>query len=160
MNAIAEFWQARTSRERLLLALLGVALAAAVWFLALVDPLARRADSFEQKLAAEQILLQTVDVTGARLRVLPPQRPRSDSSLLLSVSRGLQEAGLSSYLEESNADGERRVRLSFRDAPFPAVGGWLADLAMRENVHTVSADIERGASTGRTQITLVLERRD
>ena len=158
MKPLADFLQARTRRERALLAVLATAVAALVWFLAVVDPLARRAEAVEQELAAERLLLEQVDATRARNAVLPPPRPPSDTSLLLLVSRALQQAGLSSYLEESNADGARRVRLSLKDAPFPAVSAWLADLAAREGVRTASANIERGASPGLAHISLVLER--
>ena len=70
------------------------------------------------------------------------------------------DAGLGAYLEEGSADGESRVRLRLLDAPFPQVSAWLAGLAVQEGIRTVSADIERGAAPGITQVSLVLERSD
>ncbi len=158
MNAIVEFWQARSARERLLLGILAAVLAVALWFFTLVDPLMQRADHFEQKLVSEQALLQRVEALRGRRATLPPTRSRSDTSLLLSANRTLQEAGLSAYLEEGNADGERRVQLRLKDAPFPEISAWLLTMAVQEGVRTISADIEPAESPGLVQITLVLER--
>ena len=162
MTAPADFlrshWAARAPRERLLLSILAAAFAAALWFFFVVDPLARRADSFEDKLASEQALLQRVDALRARMVTLPPTQPRPDTSLLLAANRALQAAGLSEYLEESNADGERRVRLRLKDAPFPQVSAWLAEMATREGAHTINAVIAPTGTPGLTQVNLVLER--
>ncbi len=160
MTAIADFWQARTGRERVLLGALAWILAGALWFFALVTPLMQRAERFEVKLAAEQALLERVEALSGRVATLPPPRPRSDRSLLLVANRALQEAGLSAYLEESNADGERRVRLRLKDAPFPQVSAWLAGMAAQQGVRTASADIEPAGPPGRVQMSLVLERAD
>jgi len=160
MNAIVEFWQSRSAREQMALGVLATVLAAALWFYALADPLARRAERFEQKLASEQGLLQQADALRERIATLPPPRPRSDASLLLLANRALQEAGLSAYLEEGSADGERRMRLLLKDAPFPEVSAWLAEMAVREGVQTASADIEPAAAPGLVRIDLVLERAD
>ena len=160
MTAIVEFWQARSARERLLLGALAAVLAGALWFYVLVGPLMRAAEGFERKLASEQALLQRADALRGRMATLPSPRPRSDTSLLLLTNRALQEAGLSDYLEEGNADGERRVRLRLNNAPFPEISAWLAGMAVQEGVHTVSADIEPAGSPGLVQINLVLERTD
>lgn len=160
MTAIPEFWKARTARERIFLGILAAVLAGALWHYALVDPLMRRAERFERKLAAEQVLLQRLDALRGRVSTLPPPRPRSDSSLLLAANRALQEAGLGAYLKEGSADGERRVRLLLADAPFPQVSAWLAGMAVQEGVRTVSADIEPAGSPGLARIILVLERAD
>ncbi|WP_446830075.1 type II secretion system protein GspM [Candidatus Foliamicus sp.] len=162
MTAPAEFlrshWAARAPRERVLLGVLAAALAGALWFFLLVDPLARRAENFEDMLAAEQVLLQRVDALRARVVTLPATRTRSDTSLLLAANRALQAAGLSEYLEESNADGERRVRLRLKDAPFPQVSAWLTEMATREGAHTINAVIAPTGTPGLTQVNLVLER--
>ncbi len=158
MNAIVEFWQSRSAREQVMLGALAAVLAAVLWFYLLADPLMRRAERFEQGLAAEQALLQRADALRARMATLPAPRPRSDASLLLLANRALREAGLIPYLEEASADGERRVRLLLKDAPFPGIGAWLAEMAAREGVHTVSADIEPAGPPGLVRITLVLER--
>ena len=160
MTAIADFWQARSARERMLLATLAAVLAASLWFFALVDPLMRRAELFEQQAVAEQALLQRVDALRARAATLPPPRPRSDSSLLLAANRALQEAGLAAYLEESNAEGERRVRLRLANAPFPQVSAWLAAMAVQQGVRTANAEIEPSGPPGLAQVTLALEHPD
>lgn len=158
MNAVVEFWKTRSERERVLLGAFAGILAAALWFYALADPLMRRAERFEQGLATEQDLLQTADALRARMATLPAPRPRTDTSLLLSANRALQEAGLSAYLEEGSADGEHRVRLLLKNAPLPDIGAWLAGMAVREGARTVSADIEPAGSPGLVRISLVLER--
>lgn len=158
MVAIAEFWRARSAREQALLAALGVMALAAIWYFAAVGPLLDRAESYKQMRAAETALLERLDRVGSRLAALPAPRPRSDASLLLLVNRSVRDAGLSGFLEEGAADGETRVRLRLRDAPFPQVSAWLAGLAVQEGIRTVNADIERGSAPGVTQVSLVLER--
>ena len=160
MVAIAELWRARSAREQVLLAALAVMALAAIWYFAAVGPLLDRAESYKQRRAAETALLERLDRVGSRLAALPAPRPRSDASLLLLVNRSVRDTGLSGFLEEGAADGESRVRLRLRDAPFPQVSAWLAGLAVQEGIRTVSADIERGSAPGITQVSLVLERSD
>ncbi|MDE0129907.1 MAG: type II secretion system protein GspM [Gammaproteobacteria bacterium] len=160
MAAIAEFWRARSAREQALLAALAVMALAAIWYFAAVAPLLDRSESYKQRRAAETALLERLDRVGSRITALPAPRPRSDASLLLLVNRSVRDAGLGGFLEDGAADGETRVRLRLRDAPFPQVSAWLAGLAVQEGIRTVSADIERGPAPGITQVSLVLERSD
>ena len=160
MGAIAEFWRQRSAREQVLLTALSVLALGAIWYFAAVGPLLDRAETSRQMLAAENALLERLDRVGSRMAALPAPRARSDASLLLLVNRSVRDAGLGGFLEEGAADGETRVRLRLRDAPFPEVSAWLAGLAVQEGIRTVSADIERGSAPGVTQVSLVLERRD
>ena len=160
MVAIAEFWRERSAREQALLAALAVMALAAIWYFAAVVPLLDRAETYEQARATETALLERLDRVGSRIAALPAPRPRSDASLLLLVNRSVRDAGLGRFLEEGAADGETRVRLRLRDAPFPQVSAWLAGLAVQEGLRTVSADIERGSAPGVTQVSLSLERSD
>ena len=160
MTAIAEFWRGRPAREQAMLAALAVLALAAIWYFAAVGPLLDRAETSKQMLAAENALLERLDRVGSRMAALPAPRARSDASLLLLVNGSVRDAGLGGFLEEGAADGETRVRLRLRDAPFPEVSAWLAGLAVQEGIRTVSADIERGSAPGVTQVSLVLERRN
>ena len=160
MAAIAEFWRERSAREQALLAALAVLALGAIWYFAAVGPLLDRAETSKQMLAAEDALLERLDRVGSRMAALPAPRARSDASLLLLVNRSVRDAGLGGFLEEGAADGETRIRLRLRDAPFPEVSAWLAGLAVQEGIRTVSADIERGSAPGVTQVSLVLERRN
>ncbi len=160
MTAIAEFWRVRSAREQVLLAALAVMALATIWYFAAVAPLLDRAESYKQRRAAETALLERLERVGGRMAALPAPRPRSDASLLLLVNRSVRDAGLGGFLEDGAADGETRVRLRLRDAPFPQVSAWLAGLAVQEGIRTVSADIERGSAPGITQVSLVLERSD
>lgn len=159
MTPFVEFWQGRTARERLLLAGLMMVLLGAVWLLGVVS-LLDRTDSVRQRLDMERTLLEQVNNLSGRVQELQAPRPRSDVSLVLLANRTLRDAGLQGYLEDSSADGERRVRLGLRNAPFPEVSAWLAGLAMQEGIHTVSADINAGEASGLAHLSLVLERRD
>ena len=158
MRAIAEFWSARSTREQVLLGVLGALVLMAVWYFVPVSLLLDLAEENRQDLDEETVRLERVERVGRRMSSLPAPRPRSNASMLLLANRSLRDAGLDGFLEEGAADGERRVRLRLRDAPFPRVSAWLAALAVQEGIRTVSADIERGPSTGITQISLVLER--
>ena len=158
MNRFAEFWQGRSARERALLVSLMVLVLGAVWFLAAVGPLLDWVAFHKQERDSELAMLERVNRISSRMDSLPAPRPRSDTSLLLLANGSLRDAGLAAYLEEGNADGERRVRLRLRDAPFARVSVWLARLAVREGIHTVSADIEPAGSTGLAQVNVVLER--
>ena len=158
MGAIANFRQSRSASERALLLGLAVLVLGAVWFFAAVGPLLDRAEFYKQQRDLELAMLERVNRISSRMDSLPPPRPRSDTSLLLLANGSLREAGLAGFLEEGNADGERRVRLRLSDAPFSEVSAWLAGLAVQEGIHTVSADIEPAGSTGLAQVYVVLER--
>ena len=160
MTAIAEFWRGRSAREQALLAALAVMALGAIWYFAAVGPLLDRAEAGEQRRVAEAALLARLERLGGRVPALPAPRARSDASLLLLVNRSIRDAGLGAFFEEGAADGETRVRLRLLNAPFPQVSAWLAGLAVQEGIRTVSADIERGAAPGITQVSLVLERND
>ena len=158
MNRIAEFWQGRAARERALLLGLAVLVLGAVWFFAAVGPLLNWVAFHQQGRDSELAMLERVNRISGRMESLPPPRPRSDTSLLLLANGSLRDAGLAGYLEEGNADGERRVRLRLRDAPFDQVSVWLARLAVQDGIHTVSADIEPATPSGHAQVNVVLER--
>ena len=158
MSAIAEFWSARSAREQVLLGALGMLALVAVWYFVPVRMLLVHADQQRQALERETMRLEQIERVGNRMSSLPAPRPRSNASMLLVANRTLRDAGLDGFLEEGAADGERRVRLRLRDAPFPRVSAWLAGLAVQENIRTVSADIERGPAPGVTRVSLVLER--
>ena len=160
MTRIAELWRDRSAREQVLLGALALLALGAIWYFAAVGPLLERTEINKQRRAAETALLERVERLGSRMPALPAPRPRSDASLLLLVNRSIRDAGLGGFLEEGAADGESRVRLRLFDAPFPQVSAWLAGLAVREGIRTVSADIERGSSPGVTRVSLVLERSD
>lgn len=160
MPRIAEFLRARSSREQVLLAALAALALGAVWYFAAVGPLLEQAGANKQRRDAEAALLQRLERVGSRMPALPAPRPRSDASLLLLVNGSIRNAGLSAFLQEAAADGETRVRLRLLNAPFPEVSVWLAALASQEGVRAVSADIERGAAPGITQVSLLLERSD
>lgn len=160
MNAIVEFWRARSAREQALLLALAVMALGAIWYFAVVGPLLDRAETSKQRRNAETVLLERLDTVGGRMAALPAPRARSDASLLLLVNRSVRDAGLGGFLEDAVADGEARVRLRLLDAPFPQVSAWLAGLAVQEGIRTVSADVERGSAPGITQVSLVLERSD
>ena len=159
MTPFVEFWQGRSARERLLLVSLIIVLLGAVWLLGVVS-LLDRTDSVRQRLDAERVLLERVNSLSGRVQELQAPQPRSDISLLLLANRTLRDAGLQAYLEDSSADGERRVRLGLRNVPFPQASAWLAGLAIQEGIHAVSADIEAGEASGLAHLSLVLERRD
>lgn len=160
MNAAADFWRRRSGRERVLLATLAAVALGAAWFFAAVGPLLDQVSFYRQERDSELALLERVNRVQSQVESLPAPRPRSDTSLLLLVNGSLRDAGLNGYLEDGAADGERRVRLRLFDAPFAEVSEWLASLAVREGIHTVSADIERGSASGLARASLVLERAD
>ena len=160
MRAIAEFWLARSEREQVLLAVLGTLFLVAVWYFLPVRQLLDHGERQRQAVERETARLAQVERVGGRMSSLPAPRPRSNASMLLLANRSLRDAGLDGFLEDGAADGERRVRLRLRDAPFPRVSAWLAGLAVQENIRTVSADIQRGPAPGVTQVSLVLERRN
>ena len=160
MRAVAEFWTARSAREQVLLGVFAALALAAAWYFAAVAPLLGRADLYRQHLGGETARLAQAERVAGRMSALPAPQPRSNASMLLLANRSLRDAGLDGFLEEGAADGELRVRLRLRDAPFPQVSAWLAALAVQEGIRTVSADIERGPPAGVTQVSLVLERRN
>lgn len=160
MRATAEFWSGRSAREQVLLGVLGTLALVAVWYFVPVRLLLDHAERQRQVLERETARLEQVERVGGRMSSLPAPRPRSNASMLLLANRSLRDAGLDGFLEEGAADGERRVRLRLRDAPFARVSAWLAGLAVQENIRTASADIVRGSSPGVTHVSLVLERND
>lgn len=127
---VREFYSSRSTREqRLLLLMLGVALALLGWLL-VVQPLGRAYDE------ALQAQLEAVDRHGrvaalAEAATSAPARPRTDGDvdLQLAVTEAAGQAGLA--LQSATPAGGDSIDVTTEGAPAPVIGQWLRDFEAR-----------------------------
>lgn len=150
-SAIARFdgwWNARSSRERVMLGVLAALFAILILVFGVIGPLQRaRASALAD--------IRTYETINARLRAAGPLGgPRSGPARsgppaqVLSVSAA--GFGLSPRVEEMPGG----VRAVLTDAPYDSVIAWLGDLGATAKLRVRRVSLQRGASAGHVNATI------
>lgn len=128
------WWEGRTRRERILLGLMAVLLAAVIAWYGVIAPIgAWKTDAAERRVEAASDL-QSVEADIVRLNAAASQAPAGTGEPIEPLLiRTAQTAGLSIDRQQAEADGAQTVWL--QSAPSQVVFGWIAEL---EQVHGVT----------------------
>lgn len=161
MDALRNWFEQLSSRERLMVSAAGLLIVFAVIYLAGFRPLLTSAARNAEIVAEQQALLDELSQLAARRG---PQRGAAtagaggDQSLVLVVDRTTRNKGLASYLKRNQPDGADTIRLRFEDAPFDNLLSWLVEMQSSYGVGAISANIDSSRSPGRVNCNLVLSR--
>lgn len=143
-----------SERERRVL-LIGAPIAALLFLLAVVLPLDRSVSRLHQQVAQKQSDLTWMRRVAPELAAAGPGHSSSEPLIVL-VDQSAHRAGLGGALSGSTPDGNHRLNVSLRSAPFDTLIGWLARLHRQYGVQVESATISRSAGDGEVDASLVL----
>lgn len=159
MNELRQWLGGLSARERNLVYLAAVLLAAAIVYFAMVLPVtsaaAKRAARVEQKTAdlawmrqvAPQVMAATAAGGGAAA---------SDESLVVLVDRTGRQAGLGSAIRDQSPSGDHGLRLRLEAASFDVLITWLVVLQQQYGVSVDAATIDAGTAPGLVNASLTL----
>ena len=154
---IAERWRTLPARDRRALAWLGAALALALAWFAVWQPLqaarVRAGNQLEQATRDREWIRERSAEIG-RLRAQGALLPlaRGGKSLLALADAGAREAGLGGALKRVEPVSQGRVNLWFESVPFDALTDWLEQLEQRYGVRVDELGAERAAGLGMANV--------
>ncbi len=154
LRALAEAWADRSPRERRLLRIAAVFVAAALSWLLAFGPLLEAHTRLEQTLPGLRAAAAEIDELARALRNADLPAPAATSALradALSTSLAAHDLVASDI---RNADG--RWTLEFHTASLPALLGWTRAVERSMGLRVVSAQLERDSAPGMVSAVLVL----
>lgn len=153
--------QARSARERQVLAGGALLLAALLLYLLAWEPLAQREQELATRVAQQRTQLAWLAGAASEARALTRRErvpeAQDGASLLSVIDRSAAQAGLGAALQRLAPEGEQGVRVWLDDASYAATLQWLDTLG-RHGIHVVSVQMERHATRGRITARLLLGR--
>lgn len=157
-SALRKLWQSRAPRERVVLALLAVVLAAAsyVWLLRSTDRARGQLRASVATLRTQAALLDQQAAEHERLRATAVP-PASSSDLRALVQARIDAALLAGALTRIDAPDADHVKVAFGAVSFADWLGWLAALQAQQ-VRVESARVEALAAPGMVSATATLTR--
>ncbi|NCT67178.1 MAG: type II secretion system protein M [Rhodanobacteraceae bacterium] len=159
---IAAWWQGLAVRERRLLAAGGALAALLLGWALLWHPLARQRAELEQRIEAQRRELAYVRRGAAEVERLRAAGTRSRGeregrSLLALADATARGAGLEGALKRVEPVSARSVRVSFENADFDALAGWLEELAHGYGVEASDLSAERADGIGLVHARVTLQ---
>lgn len=154
------WWTQRTPRERLVLAVGGVALALILLLGLVWAPLQDSIDRRQAALAAQQDTLQWMNEVAAELPQLRPHGGASGppaTALLSLLESSARQRGLRQRITRMEPQGEGSVRVNLREVGFDATMQWLAQL-QAAGVYLREGQFVLADGPGSVNVSLTLQR--
>lgn len=137
-------WRRLAPRERAIIAVGGVLVAAVAMYLFVLGPFHRSLTTLRAEVPKARAQLAVMREQAAlveRLRRGPSARAPA-TKLPALAERAAEAHGLRAMITRADADGENGVRIAIEKAPFNALVAWLADLHQRSGLQVETAAIE------------------
>jgi len=153
---LADRFQSLSPRDRRML-LVGGAIAAILFVLAVILPLDRSVSSLHDQVTRKQADLVWMRNAAPEIAAAGPVRSNSGESLIVIVDQSARESGLGGSLAGSQPSGVGNLSVQLEKAPFDALVGWLARLSQQNGVQIESATIDSAGAPGLVDASLVLK---
>lgn len=149
-------------RERILVAVAAAVTIAAVFYLAIWEPLHKGADDLEQRIVSQRELaarMTALKTEAEALRSAGGGRVVARNDSLLSViDRSSRDAGLSGSVQRIQPEGDNQAAVTIEGAGFNAVLRWLRELEQTYGVTADALTVSRGEEDGTIQARMTLQR--
>jgi general secretion pathway protein M len=150
-------------RERTLVLAAAAVAGAAIFFLAVWEPLDRAVDAQRERVERERSLAARMADVRARAETLRGDRPRTptrdrDESLLSLVDQTGREAGLGEAVRRIQPESDDRAAVTLEGAGFNELVFWLRDLERRYGIRPTALTVNRGEKPGTVSARLTLQR--
>ncbi len=154
--ALRQFWQARTSRERLILSAGGGALAllllySLVWLPMSLERSRLRASLPDLRAKAAQMRSQAQEIGRLKASAGPDTQ-----DIRAAIDAAAQSAGVKDKLTTTEALDQRRARVTFNEVAFDAYLNWLLQLQRQHRVRVESSQLEALPASGRVKVNVTL----
>jgi type II secretory pathway component PulM len=147
------------TRERIILIAGGVLAVLIVWWGLIWTPLGSRNLELAETVVEKQRMLATLQRARA---VAPASGLQVDAavrqSLVLLVDQTHRSFGLDGRLLRTQPDGTDGIRVTFQEATFDGLAGWLGTMQMSYGIAVESATIDGARGAGVVNATIVLRR--
>lgn len=150
---LREWFESRQPGEQRTLTI-GAAVGAMLLLAGGLSALNGTVEASRTRVAAKQADLQWMVDMAPRVRAVPVAR--GNESLPLLIDRTARAAGLAGALSGSDPAGPGAIRVRFEEAPFDNLVAWLARVQRERGVTLDTATIDRTATEGLVNATLVL----
>ncbi len=147
-------------RERLIVSVGGGLAVLLVAWAYVWTPLVTQSRELDVAVADKRLLLIDLQRAAALSASGPPTAPAGDptQSLVVLVANTAESVGLSDHFSRTRSDGADSVNVSFRDAPFDILVGWLVLLDSTYGVAVESATFNGTGAPGLVSGQLFLTR--
>ncbi|MFZ9060928.1 MAG: type II secretion system protein GspM [Steroidobacteraceae bacterium] len=150
---LREWYELRQPSEQRTLSI-GAAVVSVLLVVGGLSALNSQVESSRARVMAKQADLQWMIEMAPRVRAVPVAR--GNESLPLLIDRTARAAGLAGALSGSDPAGPGAIRVRFEEAPFDNLVAWLARVQRERGVTLDTATIDRTATEGLVNATLVL----
>ena len=157
LQQFRQFWSERAPRERRILTLGGLFLAALILYFVLIAPAVSGIDRLQRLLPqtrAQAAELEALVAEAKNLRSMPPVGAPGMADARAAVGTSLASAGLQAAHNVPAPNGD--LHLSFVDIPYSKWVTWLASSEKTLGVHAVTVTVKAAATPGNTDIELTL----
>lgn len=160
LDKIRAWLDSLAERERRMVIWGGIATAVILFFGALVIPLHAAAGKSAERVVRKQDDLAWMRGVAPELRAAGPANgsAAAGGSLVVVIDQTARAAGLGSALAGSQPSGSGGIRVRLDGAAFDAVVGWLAQLQQQHGIHVESATVDRTATSGIINASLILKK--
>ncbi|NNM01524.1 MAG: type II secretion system protein M [Gammaproteobacteria bacterium] len=143
-----QWWQERTTRERLIVAGGGILVLLSMLFLMVIEPLHTESDRLRIRIARQQADLDRVRAAAAeaeRLRASGGDQAvtAAGGSLVSFLDQSLNQGGLRQYLSRLSPGSAGNVRVQFDSLPFDQLIEWLTGIATEQGVRVEEITLNR-----------------
>ncbi|HSG66704.1 MAG TPA: type II secretion system protein M [Gammaproteobacteria bacterium] len=147
------------TRERIILIAGGAVAAIIVWWGLIWTPLSSRNTELTEAVVEKQRMLATLQRARAATTTSETQVDAATrQSLVLLVDQTHRSFGLEGRLLRTQPDGADGIRVTFQDAAFDGLIGWLGTMQTSYGIAVESATIDGARSAGVINATIVLRR--
>lgn len=160
IDKIRAWLDSLAERERRLVIWGGIGAAVVLFFGVLVIPLYAAAGNGAERVARKQDDLAWMRSVAPELRAAGPANGSAavGGSLVVVVDQTARAAGLGSALAGSQPSGSGGIRVRLDGASFDTLVGWLAQLQQQHGIHVETATVDRTATTGIVNASLILKK--
>lgn len=155
------WWQAQSARDRSVLAIGSVLVAALLFWALWFDPLLLQRRNLVATVAqaeADLVFMQSASsqLAGLQSGGSATVFDRGGRSLLALADASAREAQLANALKRVEPVSAGRVAVWLEAASFDALAGWLEQMQARYGVHAEEFSVSRGSATGLVDARVVL----
>lgn len=160
---LREWFTGLAPRERRLLLAAAAVVGAALFFLAVWEPLDRAVADMHERVEREHALAAWMAGVRAEADNLQGRRPRTpvrgrDESLLSLVDQTSRQAGLGDAVRRIQPEGDDRTAVTLEGAGFNALIFWLRDLEREYGIRPAALTVSRGETPGKVSARMTLTR--
>ena len=158
------WWESRHPRERLLLAVGGILVFAALIYLLTWAPFSGKRASLATNVQVQRDTLDWMREASRQIGHMRSRSPQSGAgaganrSLLSIIDSSAKQANIRNPIKRMDPEGKDGVKLWIENADFDTLIGWLGDMQRKYNVSVARATFTGSDNSGRVSSRLSLQR--